>query len=78
MTDIETAMDATLKQIQLWDEDKSKELAARLQLTLTVLKMLVGVDKFNELPAFDRYLSEVTQYLSKANQPYVEGETLHL
>ena len=67
MTDIDTAMDATLKQIQLWDENKSKELAARLQLTLTVLKMLVGVDKFNELPAFDRYLSEVTQYLSKAN-----------
>lgn len=60
MTDIDTAMDATLKQIQLWDENKSKELAARLQLTLTVLKMLVGVDKFNELPAFDRYLSEVT------------------
>lgn len=78
MTDIDTAMDATLKQIQLWDENKSKELAARLQLTLTVLKMLVGVDKFNELPAFDRYLSEVTQYLSKAHQPYVEGETLHL
>lgn len=67
MTDIDTAMDATLKQIQLWDENKSKELAARLQLTLTVLKMLVGVDKFNELPAFDRYLSEVTQYLSKAH-----------
>ena len=63
MTDIDTAMDATLNQIQRWDESPSKELAARLQLTLTVLKMLVGVEKFDELPAFARYLAEVTAYL---------------
>lgn len=78
MPDIETAMNSTLKQIELWDESPSKELAARLQLTLTVLKMLVGVEKFDELPAFARYLSEVTKYLNKSKKPVVENGCLKL
>lgn len=78
MTDIDTAMDNTLKQIKLWDENNSKELAARLQLTLTILKMLVGVEKFDELPAFSRYLDEVTQFLNKSKRPTVEDGVLKL
>lgn len=34
-----------------------------MQIALTTLKLLVGIDKFDELPAFARVLEEVTQFL---------------
>ena len=32
---------------------------------LSVMKLLVGIDKFDELPAFARYLREVTAFLNE-------------
>lgn len=78
MTDIDTAMDSVLKQIELWEETKTREVAARLQLTLTILKMLVGIEKFDELPAFSRYLNEVTNFIrecQKADEAKKKGAT---
>ena len=78
MTDIDTAMDNVLKLIEKWEENKTRELAAKLQMSLTILKMLCGVDKFNELDAFVRYLNEATEYLNASRRPVVENGVLKL
>lgn len=71
--DIETALKKIQEQIRLWDihsiidgssVDKI-ETAKTLQIQLTILKMMIGIDKFDELPAFSRYLRNVTLFLNK-------------
>ena len=47
-------------------------------MQLTILKLLCGVEKFNELDAFVRYLKEATEYLNASSKPVVENGVLKL
>lgn len=66
--DIETALKKIQNSIEAWDEQHCRETASVLQMQLTILKLLCGVEKFNELDAFVRYLNETTEYLKPKKQ----------
>lgn len=55
--------------IESWESSKGGGeflcVAKDLQMALTKMKLIVGIERFNELPAYDRYLSETTEYISK-------------
>lgn len=66
--DINEAMNKVLKTIELWQENKDRETALQLELLLSILKLLVGVNNFDELPAFARYLNEAHDWLLEDDQ----------
>lgn len=61
--EINEAMNKVLKTIELWQENKDRETALQLELLLSILKLLVGINNFDELPAFARYLKEAREWL---------------
>lgn len=66
--EVEQMMNNILKTVEQWDEEKanlkaSMETATRLQLQLTVMKLMTTPAVFDELPAFSRYLKEVTDFI---------------
>ena len=61
--ELDTALKKIQQSIEAWDAKHTRETAAVLQMQLTILKLLVGIERFDELPAFARYLNEVTEYL---------------
>lgn len=65
---IEDALRKVTKTINQWEyeiENKSPTLqtAKSLQFQLSILKLIIGNNNFNELPAFVRYLIEVTKFI---------------
>lgn len=68
--EIDEAIKKVTKTIEQWDEETNAQnptvkTAKELQFQLSVMKLLVGIDKFDELPAFARYLREVTTFLNE-------------
>ena len=68
--EIDEAIKKVTKTIEQWDEETNTQnptvkTAKELQFQLSVMKLLVGIDKFDELPAFARYLREVTAFLNE-------------
>lgn len=66
--EVEQLMNNILKTVEEWDEEKankkaSMQTATRLQLQLTVMKLMTTPAVFDELPAFSRYLKEVTDFI---------------
>lgn len=64
---IEEAMSKVVKTIGVWHDEElagqhTHETAQTLEFQLTVLKLLIGIDKFDELPAFSRMLKEATSF----------------
>lgn len=41
-------------------------------MQLTLLKVAVGIDRFNELPSFVRYLDETTRFISNDAKKHIE------
>ena len=41
-------------------------------MQLTLLKVGIGIDKFNELPSFVRYLDETTKFISQDAKKHIE------
>lgn len=41
-------------------------------MQLTLLKVAIGIDRFNELPSFVRYLDETTKYISQDAKKHIE------
>lgn len=76
--ELETALKKIQQSIDAWEEQKCRETASVLQMQLTILKLLCGVEKFNELDAFVRYLKEATEYLNASSRPVVENGVLKL
>lgn len=37
-------------------------------MQLTMLKLLLGVEKFDELPAFSRYMRETTKFINNEDK----------
>lgn len=74
--EIEQAIKKIQDSIAQWDilsisdgiyEEKTT-IAKQLQLQLTVLKLIVGIDSFDELPTFSRYLKNVTKYINRVDE----------
>lgn len=61
--ELDKALASIEKNIDAWDEKPTRELASQLQMQLSILKLLVGIDRFDELPAFARYLKETTTFM---------------
>ena len=41
-------------------------------MTLTLLKVAIGIDRFNELPSFVRYLDETTCFIRNDAKKHIE------
>lgn len=61
--DVERGIDSIVKLAEKWNESKERLAASELQMKLSVLKLLIGIEKFDELPYFSRLLRDVTKYL---------------
>ena len=66
--EIEKALGSVQKTIEAWDESHTVEIASQLQMQLTMLKLLIGIDRFDELPAFVRYLREATRFIDNKDK----------
>ena len=73
MEDVDTLISKALKLIDVWEEEpKTRHTADQLQMTLTLLKIAIGIDRFNELPSFVRYLDETTCFIRNDAKKHIE------
>ena len=66
--DIDSAMQKVIRSAEEWENNKNNKTrssAMQLCFQLSVMKLLVGIDKFDELPYFSRLLAEVTAWLNE-------------
>ena len=66
--EIETAMKRVQQALEAFEESKTFETALDLEWKLTIMKLLVGLDNFDQLPAFSRALREVSAFIDKHNK----------
>ena len=63
--EIETATKRVLKALDAFEESKTAENARELEWKLTMMKLLVGANVFDQLPAFSRALREASAFVDK-------------
>ncbi len=66
--EIETATKRVLKALEAFEESKTAENARELEWKLTMMKLLVGADRFDQLPAFSRALREASAFVDKCSK----------
>lgn len=66
--EIETATKRVLKALEAFEESKTAESARELEWKLTMMKLLVGADRFDQLPAFSRALREASAFIDRQNR----------
>ena len=71
--EIEKYFKLILKSIEDWEDEKTLDVAKRLNLQLTLLKLLVRPSEFDSLDAFSRYLRETTKFINDAEAKQVKG-----
>ena len=73
MEDVDTLISKALKLIDQWEEEsRTRRTADQLQMTLTLLKVAIGIDRFNELPSFVRYLDETTCFIHNDAKKHIQ------
>ena len=73
MEDVDTLISKALKLIDQWEEEpRTRHIADQLQMTLTLLKVAIGIDRFNELPSFVRYLDETTCFIRNDMKQHIQ------
>ena len=73
MEDVDTLISKALKLIDVWETDpRTRHTADQLQMTLTLLKVAIGIDRFNELPSFVRYLDETTCFIRNDAKKHIQ------
>ena len=65
--EIDTAMKRVQQALEAFEESKTAENARECEWKLTMLKLLVGLDNFDQLPAFSRALREASAFVDKYN-----------
>lgn len=55
-----------LNSIEDWEDGKTLDVAKRLNLQLTLLKLLVRPAEFDSLDSFSRYLRDTSKYIEDA------------
>ena len=63
--EFETAMKKVQQALEAFKESKTFETALELEWKLTMMKLLVGLDNFDQLPAFSRALREASAFIDK-------------
>ena len=66
--EIETAMNKVMRALETFEESKTAENARECEWKLTMLKLLIGADNFDQLPAFSRALREASDFIDKYNK----------
>ena len=66
--EIEKYMKNILASIEDWEEANSLENAKKLNLQLTILKLLVRPAEFDGLDAFSRYLAQTTKAIAESEK----------
>ena len=62
--EIETMISKLTKLIELWEDGtKCRANAVELQMHLSIMKLMLGIEKFDALPALVRVLKEVTDFI---------------
>ena len=72
--EIDTAMNRVQQALEAFKESKTFETALELEWKLTIMKLLVGLDNFDQLPAFSRALREVSAFIDKHNKKEEEAK----
>ena len=65
--EIETAMKRVMRALETFEESKTADNARECEWKLTIMKLLIGADKFDQLPAFSRALREASAFVDKQN-----------
>ena len=63
--EIDKAMKRVQQALEAFEESKTFQTALELEWKLTIMKLLVGLDNFDHLPAFSRALREVSAFIDK-------------
>ena len=63
--EIDKAMNRVQQALEAFEESKTAENARECEWKLTMLKLLIGLDNFDQLPAFSRALREVSAFIDK-------------
>ena len=63
--EIDTAMKRVQQALEAFEESKTAENARECEWKLTMLKLLIGADNFDQLPAFSRALREASAFIDK-------------
>ena len=63
--EIDKAMKRVQQALESFEESKTFETALDLEWKLTIMKLLVGLDNFDRLPAFSRALRETSAFIDK-------------
>ena len=71
--EIEKYFKLVLSSIEDWECEKTLEVAKRLNLQLTLLKLLVRPSEFDSLDAFSRYLRDTTKFINDAEAKSMKG-----
>ena len=66
--EFETAMIRVQQALEAFEQSKTFETALELEWKLTMMKLLVGLDNFERLPAFARALREASAFIDKHNK----------
>ena len=63
--EIDTAMKRVMQALEAFEQSKTLENARELEWKLTMMKLLVGLDNFDKLPAISRALREASAFIDK-------------
>ena len=66
--EIDTAMKRVQQALEAFEESKTLENARECEWKLTMMKLLIGADNFDQLPAFSRALREASAFVDKQNR----------
>lgn len=71
--EIEKYFKLVLSSIEDWEDEKTLDVAKRLNLQLTLLKLLVRPSEFDTLDSFARYLRETSKFINDAEAKQAKG-----
>ena len=65
--EIDAAMKRVMQSLETFEEEKTLENARELEFRLTLLKLLLTPQTFDQLPAFSRALREASDFIDQQN-----------
>ena len=72
--EIDTAMKRVQQALEAFEDSKTADNARECEWKLTMLKLLIGADNFDQLPAFSRALRESSDFIDKHNNEEQEAK----
>lgn len=71
--EIESMISKLTKLVELWEDGtKCRANAVELQMHLSIMKLMLGIEKFDALPALVRVLKEVTDFIDADDKSKAE------